>query len=82
MRTYAEETGRVITVEEHQRIGGLGSAIAEYLSEQYPMPVYRIGVDDLFGQSGNPEELLKHYHLSKEHIIQMVRTITGTEYDK
>lgn len=74
---YAEETGRVITIEEHQRIGGLGSAIAEHLSESCPMPVYRVGVDDMFGQSGTPEELLQHYRLSKEHIIEMIQVITG-----
>ena len=74
---YAEETGKVITIEEHQRIGGLGSAIAERLSEDCPMPVYRIGVDDVFGQSGTPEELLEHHRLSKGHIISMVQTIAG-----
>ena len=74
---YAEETKRVVTIEEHQRIGGLGSAIAEYLSEQCPTPVYRIGVDDAFGQSGEPEELLEHYHLSKGHIVRVIQTITG-----
>lgn len=75
---YAEETRRVVTIEEHQRIGGLGSAITEYLSEQCAMPIYRIGVDDKFGQSGEPEELLEHYHLSKKHIMQVIQTILGT----
>lgn len=75
---YAEETKQVVTIEEHQRIGGLGSAIAEYLAEQCSMPVYRIGVDDRFGQSGEPEELLEHYHLSKKHIMQVIQSITGT----
>lgn len=69
---YAEETGNVVTVEEHQRIGGLGSAIAELLSERCPMPVCRIGVDDIFGQSGTPEELLQHYCLSKEYVSEAV----------
>ena len=71
---YAQESGVVLTVEEHQRIGGLGSAVAERLAEDCPMPVYRIGVDDVFGQSGTPEELLAHHHLTKEHIITMMRT--------
>ena len=75
---YAEETNRVITLEEHQRIGGLGSTIAEYLSEHQSMPVYRIGVDDTFGQSGEPEELLEHYRLSKKHVMQVIKTITET----
>ena len=76
--SLASETGRVVTVEEHQRAGGLGSAIAERLSEECPMPVYRIGVDDAFGQSGTPEELLGHYGLSEERIAAVVRAAAGT----
>jgi transketolase len=64
----AKKTGRVITVEEHQINGGLGSAVAELLSEQHPVPLRRIGVQDKFGQSGNPEELLQHYGLTPKHI--------------
>lgn len=71
--SWAEETGKVVTVEEHQRIGGLGSAISEVLSEVSPMPVIRIGVDDKFGQSGEPDELLKHYGLHKDHIIEVIK---------
>ena len=78
---YAEASGRVVTVEEHQRAGGLGSAIAETLSEQCPMPTYRIGVDDRFGQSGDPDELLGHYGLSKEHIADVVRIAAKSGYD-
>ncbi len=72
--SLARESGAVVTVEEHQRIGGLGSAVAERLSEECPMPVYRIGIDDVFGQSGTPEELLTHYSLTKDHIIAVIRT--------
>ena len=68
----AQETGKVLTIEEHQRIGGLGSAIAERLSEESPMPIHRMGIDDQFGQSGEPEELLTHYGLSKDHIIRSI----------
>ena len=75
---YAEETCKVVTVEEHQRIGGLGSAIAERLSEHSPMPVHRIGIDDMFGQSGTPDELLEFYGLSKEHIKNVIRTLANT----
>ena len=75
--SYAKESGRVLTIEEHQRIGGLGSAIAELLSEVSPMRVHRMGVDDSFGQSGKPDELLEHYGLSKEHIVKKVREIVA-----
>ena len=70
---YAETTGKVVVIEEHQRAGGLGSAIAEHLSETQPMPVYRIGVDDMFGQSGEPDELLPHYGLSVTHLCEVIR---------
>ena len=73
---FAQETKAVITLEEHQRIGGLGSAIAERLSEECPMPVHRIGVDDKFGQSGTPEELLTHYGLSAAYVCEIARTMT------
>ncbi|HVW82895.1 MAG TPA: transketolase C-terminal domain-containing protein [Candidatus Paceibacterota bacterium] len=60
----AEECGRIVTIEEHQIAGGFGSAVAELLSENYPVPVKRLGIDDQFGQSGEPPELLEHYKLS------------------
>ena len=75
--TYAGKTGRVVVIEEHQRIGGLGSAVAERLAEDCPMPVHRVGVDDQFGQSGTSEELLEHYGLSVEHLKQVVRVAAG-----
>ncbi len=59
----AQETGAVVTVEEHQRQGGMGSAVAEFLAEHYPVPMEFIGIDDQFGQSGRPEELIRHYGL-------------------
>jgi transketolase len=60
----AKITGALVVAEEHQRKGGLGGAVAEYLAEHYPVPIEFIGVDDQFGQSGTPEELLKHYGIS------------------
>lgn len=57
----AKQAGRVITVEEHQIAGGFGSAVAEFLSERHPVPIKRLGVQDQFGQSGSPEELLTTY---------------------
>lgn len=59
----------VVTVEEHQKIGGLGGAVSEYLSEVHPMRVIRIGVDDQFGQSGEPEELVEHYGMGITAIV-------------
>lgn len=64
----AQKTRCVITAEEHSVIGGLGSAVSEFLSAAYPVPVHRIGVRDEFGQSGTAEDLLKAYHLMPEDI--------------
>lgn len=61
--TLARETGAVVTVEDHQRAGGLGGAVAEFLAEHYPVPIEFVGVDDQFGQSGSAEELYSHYGL-------------------
>lgn len=71
----AKETGRLITVEEHSIIGGLGSAVAEVVSEEYPVPVHRIGVNDRFGESGPALELLKIYGLSSENIVKTVKSV-------
>ncbi len=69
----AKETGKVVTVEEHSVIGGLGSAVCEALSEACPVPVLRIGVNDVFGESGPAVELLKKYGLDAEGIYQKVK---------
>jgi len=75
----AQRAGRVVTIEEHQVMGGFGSAIAEFLAEHHPMPVVRLGIKDQFGQSGTPEELLAHYGLDAEHVQKAVRDIvTGS----
>ncbi|MEK7567548.1 MAG: transketolase C-terminal domain-containing protein [Patescibacteria group bacterium] len=68
----AKRTGKVVTVEEHQAKGGMGSAVAEFLSQNYPVPMKIIGVDDQFGQSGTPDELLEHYGLSVANIKKAV----------
>lgn len=68
----AEKTKRVITVENHSIYGGIGSAISELLSEKLPTRVLRIGVEDKFGQSGTPNELLKHYKLDAESIANRI----------
>lgn len=73
----ARRAGRVITIEEHQAAGGFGSAIAEFLSERYPVPLTRLGLKDVFGQSGEPEELLAHYGLTAPGITAAVRKSLG-----
>lgn len=65
----AEETGLIVTAEEHSIIGGLGSAVAEAVTECCPVPVVKIGVNDEFGHSGPAVELLKEFGLSAENIV-------------
>ena len=66
----AKKTGCIVTAEEHSIIGGLGSAVAEVLSEECPTPLVRVGVNDTFGESGPAWELLKKYGLSAENIAK------------
>ena len=68
-------TGAVVTAEEHSIIGGLGSAVAEVLSENCPTPMKRIGIKDKPGTSGSPAELLDHYQLNPQHIISAVKEV-------
>lgn len=69
----AKETEKVVTVEEHSIIGGLGSAVAEVLSENYPTKMMRIGVNDTFGESGPALELIKKYGLDSESIAEKIK---------
>ena len=71
----AKETGAIVTAEEHTIIGGLGSAVCEVLSEEYPVPVKRIGIEDKFGKSGKPNELLKLYGLTPEDIAIKAKNV-------
>ena len=64
-----KKTGRVLTCEEHQLNGGLGDAVANFLVRNYPVPMEMVGVDDRFGQSGIPQELLDHYGLNVPGIV-------------
>jgi transketolase len=68
----ARETGAIVTAEEHSIIGGLGSAVAEVLVENEPVPVVRVGVKDTFGESGKPQELLEKYGLTAKEIKEAV----------
>lgn len=72
----AAKTGRVLTVEEHSIYGGMGSAVAELLSEKHPVPVTRLGMTT-FGQSGDAAELLAHYGLDAAGIAARVREVLG-----
>lgn len=73
---YAQAHETIVTVEEHQVAGGLGGAISEYYSEHNPKRVIKIGVKDLFGQSGEPTELLAHYGMDSKTIIETIRKIS------
>lgn len=73
--TYARKTRAILTVEEHQISGGMGSAVAEALVQEYPCPIEFLGVRDSFGQSGKAMELLEEYHLTSPYIEDKVRWI-------
>ncbi|RDV82126.1 transketolase family protein [Ammonifex thiophilus] len=71
----ALETKAVVTAEEHSIIGGLGSAVAEILGEECPVPLKRVGIRDVFGESGKPEELLEKYGLTPTHLAEAVKEV-------
>ena len=69
----AGETGAIVTAEEHQKHGGLGSIVAEIVAEHRPVPVHFVAVNDVFGQSGKPDELLEHYGLTAADIVRAAK---------
>lgn len=71
----AKECGAIVTVEEHQVAGGMGSAVAEVLASEHPTRMKFVGVQDQFGQSGNPLELIEHYGMGISHIKEAVRSV-------
>ena len=73
----AKKSKLIVTAEEHSIIGGLGGAVAEFVSENHPVPIKRIGIKDTFGCSGSPKELLKLYGLTAEDIIKTVHEWKG-----
>lgn len=73
----AKECGKIITVEEHNVIGGMGDSVCSILAENCPVPVTRIGVTDVFGHSGQAEELLKEFGLSAENIVDKAKVLLG-----
>jgi transketolase len=75
----ARETGRIVTVEEHYLIGGLGSAVSELLAQVHPVPMRFIGVDDQYASNGPYEELLGLYGLQSEQIADTVASFLDTK---
>ena len=73
----AKETGKIVTVEEHSIIGGLGSAVCDVLCENYPVPVTKIGVMDTFGHSGPAAALLEEFGLCADNIANTVKKVLG-----
>lgn len=71
----AEETKAIVTAEEHQLAGGMGSAVAECLAQYYPAPIEMVGLKDTFGESGPANELLEKYHLTSQDIIQAIQKV-------
>lgn len=71
----AKEARAIVTVEEHQVAGGMGSAVAEVIAQNYPVPIEFVGVRDLFGQSGTPNELIEHYGMGKDSIKKAVQKV-------
>jgi transketolase len=73
--SVAKKAGKIVTVEEHQIAGGMGSAVAECLAKNFPVPIEFVGVEDQFGQSGTPEELIEHYKMGEKGIINAVKKV-------
>jgi transketolase len=73
VKEAAQNAGAVVSIEEHQILGGIGSTIAEILSQNTPTPLEMVAVHDRFGQSGNAETLMHEYRLDREAILQAAR---------
>jgi transketolase len=71
----ATETGAIVTAEEHQEHGGLGSIVARILAKNYPVPMEFVAIKDVFGGSGKPAELLQKYGLTSKDIVAAVREV-------
>jgi transketolase len=78
--TLAKECKKIVTVEDHQIAGGMGSAVAEVLAQNFPVPIEFVGVKDKFGQSGTPDELIEHYGLGKNSIKDAVRKVLKRKF--
>jgi len=71
----AKETRAIVTVEEHQVMGGMGSAVAEVLAKNFPVPIEMVGVQDRWGESGQPDELIEHFGLGVNSIVRAVKKV-------
>lgn len=71
----AQETGAIVTCEDHNKYGGLGGAVMEIVCENHPVPVKRVAVEDIFGASGEPEDLAKEYGLMPRNIVDAVKQV-------
>ena len=77
--SFAKTYGKIITAEEHQKAGGMGSAVSEFLSENHPTKIAFVGIHDAFGQSGTPDELFAFYGLDKNTIVQKAQELLENE---
>lgn len=75
IRKAAEETGKIVTAEEHSVIGGLGSAVAEFTSRECPVKIAMVGQQDVYGESGKPDELRDKYGMTARDIVAAVRAL-------
>jgi transketolase len=71
----ARDTGAIVTAEDHNVCGGMGSAVAEAVAQNYPVPMAFVGIQDRFGCSGDPDELAQHFHVTSEDIVEAVRKV-------
>ena len=78
----AREARAVVTVEEHQIAGGLGSTIAETVAQHVPVPIEFVGVKDEFGQSGTPSQLIEHYGMGQDAITKAIITVLERKAQK
>ncbi len=78
----AKETKALVTVEEHQIAGGMGSTVAEFLAQNYPVPIEFIGVHDRFGQSGKPDELIEFYDMGQKAVEEVVVRVLNRKHAK
>ena len=77
IETAAKECGKIVTVEEHNIYGGLGEAVSAVVTETCPVPVKRIGVNDVFGKSGTADEVLRDYGLTDKNIAEKTLKFVG-----